>query len=1025
MVEMPPQESASPSPDEIECALKAFREGSAAEFDELLKEKDGSGPALCSVFARMMGKTASPAIPEYVGRYRIRRVIATGGMGTVYEALQEHPRRVVALKVMKDGFASRSAMRRFEHESQILARLHHPSIAQVYEAGTESRSGGREMVPYFAMEYIPNARPVTDYAKRHKLGTHERLQLFAQVCDAVHHGHQKGIIHRDLKPGNILVDAQGQVKIIDFGVARATDSDMVMTTLQTDVGQLIGTLQYMSPEQCEADPHGLDIRSDVYGLGVVFYELLCGKRPYEFRNVAVHEAVRVIREETPARPSTINTRLRGDVETIALKAMEKDRERRYQSADEFRRDIEHYLKGEAITARPASLFYQCRVFARRNRVLVGAVAAVFVVLLGGFVVSTSLYLSAEQARAAQEQERDKARRATRRAETINEFLTGMLATVDPREAGPNVQVRDVLDRAAGAIDTELADEPEIRASLHDTVGRSYMALELFEQAEPHLRAALRLRRESYGEHHPLYAASLHQIGVLAFQQEHMKRAEKLLREAYDLRRELLGDDHVDIAESLIALARIIMLKGEYETAEEFFARALAIRRQALGEHRNVAKSLDWLAKIMVEGGRYEEGEKLLREALGIRRRLLGRNHYDVAQTLTDLGEIHWHRADYDRAARMHRERIRIYSETVGEHSHRAQNGRADLAAVLKDKGDLAEAEALYRESLGMREGSTERSHDPFKVHMYALFLREQGRYKEAEPLCREAFRSWSQSPDGSPRNNPAAAYVSHNLGALLFELGQLDEAEKLHRRAIKIWRRLFGTNNTVLSRSLIGLGQLLQAEGKYAEAEGLFRQSLEMCRDRLSDDNPKTALSRIHLAGALHAQGKPGAEEMCRRGLSQLRARLGEKHQHVVWGLNRLAHLRSDDGDVATAEDLFRQAIAIERQLPRARHPVLADCLVGLAQTLMSQGDAAAAEPLLREAVSIQEDRLPPGHRTTAVTRSVLGACLAMQGRYEAAEPLLLESYKVIKEAKLYADDQSAAALQRITQLNESRETSK
>jgi tetratricopeptide (TPR) repeat protein/tRNA A-37 threonylcarbamoyl transferase component Bud32 len=311
---------------------------------------------------------------EQVGHYRIKRLIASGGMGTVYEATQDSPRRVVAVKVMKPGLASRAAMRRFEFEAHVLGRLRHPGIAQIYEAGTHCDHAGS--VPYFAMEYIPNAKPLTRFVTEHKLGTRQRIGLFAQVCDAVHHGHQKGVIHRDLKPSNILVDASGQVKIIDFGVARGTDSDLSLTTQCTDVGQLIGTLQYMSPEQCAGDPHDIDTRSDVYALGVVFFELLTGQLPYDVREEAIHEATRVIREEQPARLSTFDRTLRGDVETIAFKALEKDRARRYQSASDFGRDIERYLANKPIQARPPSVVYRFRKFVRRRRVPVAAAAAI-------------------------------------------------------------------------------------------------------------------------------------------------------------------------------------------------------------------------------------------------------------------------------------------------------------------------------------------------------------------------------------------------------------------------------------------------------------------------------------------------------------------------------------------------------------------------------------------------------------------------------------------------------------------------
>ncbi len=313
--------------------------------------------------------------PQRVGTYHLKRIIASGGMGTVYEAVQENPRRSVALKVMRAGITSKSALRRFEYESQILARLRHAHIAQVYEAGMH-RDGG-QTVPFFAMEYIPSALPIHKYVKAKKLGTRERLQLFLQVTAAVHHGHQKGVIHRDLKPGNILVDPDGQVKIIDFGVARATDSDMALTTMQTDVGQLLGTLQYMSPEQCAADPHDLDVRSDVYALGVVLYELLCDRLPYDLTATAVFEATRIIRESPPKRPSGISRTLRGDIETITLKALEKDRARRYQSAEELGADIARYLGGEPISARPPSVWYGLWKWTRKRRVAVG-VAAVLV-----------------------------------------------------------------------------------------------------------------------------------------------------------------------------------------------------------------------------------------------------------------------------------------------------------------------------------------------------------------------------------------------------------------------------------------------------------------------------------------------------------------------------------------------------------------------------------------------------------------------------------------------------------------------
>jgi len=356
-----------------------------------------------------------PLIGQNVGGYHIKGVIAAGGMGTVYKAVQAEPQRIVALKVMHPNAVSRSALRRFQFESQTLARLRHPNIAQVFAAGTHTPSpfqgegrgeaptpspsqgegwgeGRIAPVPYFAMEYIPDARTIIQYAREQKLPTRDRLQLFAKVCNAVHHGHQKGIIHRDLKPANILVDSAGEPKVIDFGIARATDSDIAITT-QTDVGQLVGTLQYMSPEQCDADPHDLDTRSDVYTLGVLLYELLSGELPYEATGTTIYEATRRIKEDTPRRLSTINAKLRGDVETIVLKALEKDRDHRYQSAAGLAADIERHLNGEPIAAQPPGPWRRGVLWVARHPIVATSAASLTIAILtiAATVVAVWLY----------------------------------------------------------------------------------------------------------------------------------------------------------------------------------------------------------------------------------------------------------------------------------------------------------------------------------------------------------------------------------------------------------------------------------------------------------------------------------------------------------------------------------------------------------------------------------------------------------------------------------------------------------
>lgn len=328
-----------------------------------------------------------PEPPERViGAYRTIRVLGAGGMATVYEAMQEQPRRRVALKVMRRALAGSSAVRRFEFETEVLAKLQHPGIAQIYEAGAADEEHGVS-TPYFALEFVPDASTITDYAEARRLGLHERLAMFADVCDAVHHGHQHGVIHRDLKPGNILVGPDGRPKVIDFGVARSSDPARALITQQTSVGQLIGTLHYMSPEQCRPGAD-VDIRTDVYSLGVVLYQLVCGRLPHELATLPIPAALRVVIEDDPRRPSVWCPAAHGDVEAIVLKALEKSPERRYQSAAALGADLRRFLRHQTIEARPPTVLRQCRLFARRNRALVAAGVMAMLATTAAAIVST-------------------------------------------------------------------------------------------------------------------------------------------------------------------------------------------------------------------------------------------------------------------------------------------------------------------------------------------------------------------------------------------------------------------------------------------------------------------------------------------------------------------------------------------------------------------------------------------------------------------------------------------------------------
>ncbi|MGA7929094.1 MAG: protein kinase, partial [Candidatus Sulfotelmatobacter sp.] len=440
------------------------------------------------------GAIAAPRLPSTIGTYRIIRLLGEGGMGAVYEAEQDQPRRKVALKVIKSAWADRELLRRFELESQTLGRLHHPGIAQIYEAGTAETGFGSQ--PFFAMEII-HGKPLIEYAEARHLNTRHRLALMIQICEAVEHAHQRGIIHRDLKPGNILVEESGQPKILDFGLARVTDGDM-QATRQTDMGQLLGTLAYMSPEQVTADPLALDTRSDVYALGVILYELLAGKLPYEVSR-HVYEVVKTIQQVDPKPLSSANREYRGDIETIVAKALEKDKARRYGSAAEFAADIRRYLEDRPITAKPASTGYQLRKFARRNKVLVAGIGAVLLTLVVGVVVSTWQAVRARRAELHAQAE-------TANAQAVVDFLQNDLlaqASAD-KQAGPktkpdpDLKVRTALDRAAERVGDRFEKQPEVEAAIRFTIGQTYTDLGLYPEARKQLEQALDLRRKVLG-----------------------------------------------------------------------------------------------------------------------------------------------------------------------------------------------------------------------------------------------------------------------------------------------------------------------------------------------------------------------------------------------------------------------------------------------------------------------------------------------------------------------------------------------
>lgn len=567
------------------------------------------------------GRSGQPGdIALQIGHYRILRVIGEGGMGTVYEAQQERPRRTVALKVIKPGLATPSVIRRFELESQVLGRLQHPGIAQIYEAGMADSGQGPQ--PYFAMEFV-RGHPLQLYSALHNLGTADQLELIARICDAVHYAHQKGVIHRDLKPGNILVvDVEaptgmgtrnskqkisglaGQPKILDFGIARATDSDVAVTTMHTSVGEIIGTVQYMSPEQVAGDPSGVDVRSDVYALGVIAYELLGQRLPYEVSRKMLHEAARIIQGEDPQPLSTIQRAFRGDVETIVGKAMEKDRTRRYSSAAEMAADIRRYLADEPIVARPPSAMYQIRKFAKRNKGLVSGIAGAFVVMIIASVVSTVLAVQATRARSAEATQRERAEQNLSAAiGAVDKYLTSVSESAELKAAGLQPLRRKLLGTAKdfyADFVSQRTDDPRILreyATAYQRIGLIDQDLGKIDEAEASMRKGLELcdQLEKQGWDPVTLRqdrlAYYNNLGLILARSGRNAEAEGMYRKAIAFEGNIPDAAGDDFTQALFAsaydnLGTLCLATRRASEAETNHLKSLEIRRQLLDKEPN-------------------------------------------------------------------------------------------------------------------------------------------------------------------------------------------------------------------------------------------------------------------------------------------------------------------------------------------------------------------------------------------------------------------------------------------------------
>ena len=761
-------------------------------------------------------------------RYHLLQKIGEGGMGEVWQAEQKEPiRRRVAVKLLKAGMNTREVMVRFESERQALALMDHPAIAKVFDAGSTPQGA-----PYFVMEYVAGV-PITAYCDNHRLSIRERLELFMHVCEGVQHAHQKAIIHRDLKPSNILVtevDGRAAPKIIDFGVAKALTQRLTADSTFTCAGVLVGTPEYMSPEQANSSGEDIDTRTDVYSLGVIFYELLAGAAPLDLRKITLDELLRRLREEEPPRPSTkirtqdpatlselarkrqteplaLAKQMRGDLDSIALKALEKDRSRRYGSPSDLAADIGRYLRNEAVLAVPASAAYHARKFARRHHAALVVTAAFVLVLILAAGVSIQQSIRANREAAV--------------AQAVNDFLQNdLLAQASAAtQSGPStnpdpdLKVRTALDRAAARITGKFDRQPEVEAAIRDTIGQTYMDLGLYPEARRQLERALELHRLVRGTTNPKTLKSLSHLGKTALLQGKYAEGEVLFSQALKIQRRVLGFEHPETLYSMNGLATALYWQGKYAQAEALISQTLEIQRRVLGaEHVETLTSMNSLANVYYAQGKYAQAEALYSQTLEIRRRVLGAEHPDTLASMNNLAH------DYE-------------------------------------EGKYAQAEALYSQTLEIRRRVLGREH-PLTLlsmtnlaHVYYL----EGKYAQAEALGSQTVEVQRRVLG---REHPSTLFSMRVLGDAYTGQSKYAQAEALFIRTLEIQRQVRGPENYSTLLTLDDLAYMYQQQGKYGLAETHSAQALAGRRHALGSEHPDTMASAADLALAYLSQGK-------------------------------------------------------------------------------------------------------------------------------------------------------------------------
>jgi eukaryotic-like serine/threonine-protein kinase len=742
---------------------------------------------------------------EMLGQYKIVSLIGEGGMGEVYLAEDTSLGRKVAIKLLKFGLGTSDIVRRFHREERILAGLTHPNIAQLY-GGAVTEKG----LPYFVMEYVDGAR-LDDFCRHNQLSILERLALFRKICSAVSYAHQCLVIHRDLKPANIRVTPEGEPKLLDFGIAKLLDPESTIEHTMTFASVM--TPDYASPEQVRGE--NITTASDVYSLGVIFYELLTERKPYKIDNRTPTNVARAIVEQEPTRPSAAITRstsssrqsLRGDLDNIVMKALRKKPERRYASVGEFSEDVRRHLEGRPVIARKDTVGYRTSKFVARNKVAVAAAALICLAIIGGFIASL---WQAQNAR----HQRDVAERERLKAQRINTFLQEMLGAAAPEAKGVEVKVVDLLSDASRRAKAESASQPDVMADVLMTLGRTYISLGFYPRAEEDLRAAVDISLKANGELHSTTATSMGWLGLALVYEDKAAEGEPISRKAVELQRKLHPDGNADLGVALYSLGLSLVAKGDPKSAEAQLEQAVDLIGIHLGKnHGYYLATLTALARAREPLGNIDGAEALYRRAIAAGHGVEPRFRIFLAQTTLYCGSLLTNKGSYAEAETMLRQSEALYREIMGEGNSSEPAIQATLGRLYFAKGEYALAETEYRKAL-------------------------------------------EQMPKFFPPEHFLPISTKGGLGLTLSRLGKPSEGEPLLREALEMRKKVL-PENYMIPFTESALGECLLAQKRFAEAEPLLVNGFNGMKAKLGDRDKRTVEARQRLAKLYEGWGKP------------------------------------------------------------------------------------------------------------------------------------------------------------------------